>query len=305
VQGPTRARAGAALIILVGTASFALPPQEVSTAELQGAWQQVDGPGVVRVQDGQLVTIERGKLHIRGIVHYRQGSLVLRNSGELETWQAALETANHFRLGHNGEVHDYRRLEHAPAAPGLEPLVLGPSSPLPPERVQAIQREILNRTEREQTMRRQRQAGVQGILPDNANYLLSLVQEVGWIDATRFGQKVSVLATIMVKHTDNLALMAAVLPFVEKDLKDTGDGQTYAVLYDAVQLDLGRKQRYGTQIGADAKGEPYILPLEDPAKVDGYLKAIGLGPLSQYMADASKALFNGHSIRLARSDESD
>jgi hypothetical protein len=299
----TRAHVGAALILLVGGTAGAAPPQEISTAELQGAWKQVDGSGLVRVQDGQLLTIESNELHIRGIVHYRQGLLVLRNSGRLETWQAALERVGHFRLGHNGEVHDYRRIERAPPALEFQPLALGPSSPLPPERVQAIQREILSRNKREQTMRGQ--TGIREILADNAQYLLNLVQEVGWIDAARFGQQVSVLATIMVKHTGNLALMAAVLPLVEKDLKDTGDGQTYAVLYDAVQLDLGRKQRYGTQIGADAKGEPYVLPLEDPARVDDYLKAIGLGPLSQYMADASKALFNGHPIRFARSEESD
>jgi hypothetical protein len=131
------------------------------------------------------------------------------------------------------------------------------------------------------------------------------VQEIGWIDAPRFGQKVSVFATIMTKHTGNLALMAAVLPYVERDLKETGDGQTYAVLYDAVQLDLGRKQRYGTQIGADAKGDHYILPLENPARVDDELKAIGLGPLSRYMADASQALFKGRPIRLATAEESD
>jgi hypothetical protein len=62
---------------------------------------------------------------------------------------------------------------------------------------------------------------------------------------------------------------------------------------------------YGTQIDEDAKGSPYILPLEDPGKVDQYLKAIGAPPLSQYMADASAALYNGRPIRLATPEESD
>jgi hypothetical protein len=264
----------------------------------------VDGPGLVRVGDGQLFTVEYGRLLIRGIVHHREGLLVLRNSGKLETWQASLETGDHLRLGRDGEAHDYRRLERAPAALEFQPLALGPSRPLPPERVQEIQREILSRNEREQKTMRD-PAASREILADNARYLLSLVREIGWIDAARFGQKVSVFATIMTKHTGNLALMAAVLPFVERDLKETGDGQTYAVLYDAVQLDLGRKQRYGTQIGADASGEPYILPLEEPARVDDELRAIGLGPLSKYREDASQALFNGRPIRLARAEESE
>jgi hypothetical protein len=55
----------------------------------------------------------------------------------------------------------------------------------------------------------------------------------------------------------------------------------------------------------DAKGDPYILPLEDPDKVDDHLKAIGLPPLSQYRDDASKFLFSGRPIRLATPEESE
>jgi hypothetical protein len=172
--------------------------------------------------------------------------------------------------------------------------------PLPPERVQAIQQELASHNEQEQKERRQ-----EAIVTDNTDYLVKLVQEIGWIDTARFGEKAGVQATIMLKHTANLPFMVAVLPYVERDLKYTGDGQTYAVLYDAVQLDLGKKQRYGTQIGTDAKGAPYILPLEDPAKVDAYLKEIGVYPLSKYREEASKVLFKGQPIRLATPEESE
>jgi len=290
-------------VVLMTAAAAVGQTRELSTADLQGAWAQVDGSSDVHVQSDQVFTVEKGKLHIRGIVHVRPGSLVLRNSGELETWQATLIDSSHLRLGHGTEVHEYRKLQSVPAALEFHPLTLGLAQPLSPERVHVIQQEILARHEREQ-----KEAGneaVRAILADNADYLGKLVQEVGWIDTARFGEKASVFATIMVKHTGNLPLMVAVLPYVEKDLKFTGDGQTYAVLYDDVQLDLGKKQRYGTQIGTDAKGDPYILPLEDPAKVDDYLKAMGIPPLSKYMADASKILFDGRPIRLATPEESD
>jgi hypothetical protein len=68
---------------------------------------------------------------------------------------------------------------------------------------------------------------------------------------------------------------------------------------------MGGKQRYGTQTAADSRGEPYVLPIEDPARVDGDLRAIGLPPLSKLMADASRTLFRGHPIRLATAEESD
>jgi hypothetical protein len=139
----------------------------------------------------------------------------------------------------------------------------------------------------------------------NLRFLTALVQEVGWLDTARFGEKTSVYATILLKHTGDLPLSLAALPFIERDLKLTGDGQSYAVLYDGVQLELGRKQRYGTQIAVDAQGNPYVLPLEDPAKVDEYLKEMGVPPLSQYLADVSKYLYQGKPVRLAKPEESD
>ena len=127
--------------------------------------------------------------------------------------------------------------------------------------------------------------------------------EVGWLDAARFGQKTSVLAVILAKHSQNLRLMMAVLPYAQKDLRLAGDGQTYAVLYDGLQIELGNKQRYGTQITQDAEGKPYVLPIEEPGKVDGLLKEMGLPPFSKYLEDASKILYNGQPIRMARPDE--
>jgi hypothetical protein len=97
--------------------------------------------------------------------------------------------------------------------------------------------------------------------------------------------------------------MMAVLPYAEKDLRLAGDGQTYAVLYDGLQIELGNKQKYGTQLAQDSQGKPYVLPLEEPGKVDEFLKEMGLPPFSKYLEDASKILYDGQPIRMARDDE--
>jgi len=96
-----------------------------------------------------------------------------------------------------------------------------------------------------------------------------------------------------------------VLPWIEKDLKFTGEGQTFAIIYDAVQLELGRKQRYGTQIGEDAHGNPFVIACEEPNRVDEYLSQMSLPSLSSYMADVSKYLYNGKPVRLATPEESE
>jgi hypothetical protein len=97
-------------------------------------------------------------------VHYRLDSLVLRNSGELETWQAKFVENGHLRLGPAEEAHDYRKLPSVPAALELHPFILGPSQPLPPERVQAIQQELARQNEQEQKERRQ-----EAIVTDDTN----------------------------------------------------------------------------------------------------------------------------------------
>ena len=119
---------------------------------------------------------------------------------------------------------------------------------------------------------------------ENTKYLRTLVQDLGWIDAKRFGRRTATDAFLIVQHSGDLRLMQGALPEIEKDMKaGIGDPQDYALLYDRLKLNLGERQRYGSQIGQNAKGESVVLPLEDKAKVEEFRKAIGLFPLSQYL----------------------
>jgi hypothetical protein len=93
------------------------------------------------------------------------------------------------------------------------------------------------------------------------------------------------------------------MPTVEEDVKKHGGpGEMFSVLYDELQIELGNKQRYGTQIDADKDGHPFILPLEDPARVDEYRKEIGILSFEQYRKLASDNM-GGMTIRVAGSDE--
>ena len=75
----------------------------------------------------------------------------------------------------------------------------------------------------------------------------------------------------------------------EKDVKAKRlDGGAYALLYDRLQLMLGEKQRYGSQIGAGPDGLTVMLPLEDKSKVDQLRKEMGLEPLAQYVGRFGK-----------------
>ena len=57
-----------------------------------------------------------------------------------------------------------------------------------------------------------------------------------------------------------------------------------ALLYDRLQLNLGFKQRYGSQLSSDNFGNMTVPSLEDRSKVDEYRKALDMPPLAQYLA---------------------
>jgi hypothetical protein len=77
--------------------------------------------------------------------------------------------------------------------------------------------------------------------------------------------------------------MLAALPEIEKDVKAKrlDDGFAFASLHDRVQLRLGRRQRYGTQVVNDSAGKFVVFPLEDRARVDSLRHAIRLPSLAE------------------------
>jgi hypothetical protein len=207
----------------------------------------------------------------------------------------------------SGTVRSYQRLRRTPRQVRLEPLRLPRSHHIRPERIQEIKDEIDRRFQEEQAVlqigepaiRRER---FEPIRERNREFLQELLGEVGWIDQERFGGKTSVQAALMAKHTEDLRLLMTVLPKAESDFRQAGKGQTYAILFDALQLDLGRKQRYGTQVQEDEAGQPFVLPLEDPDRVDEHLRKLGLPSLDTYRTQISKAVFSGKPVQIRPED---
>jgi hypothetical protein len=94
------------------------------------------------------------------------------------------------------------------------------------------------------------------------------------------------------------------LPYAEHDLKDSGDGQTYAVLYDALQLELGKKQLYGTQVAKDKHdGHLFVLPMqESKAQVNVRLAKMKLPSLDEYLAVMRQVYGSNQEIECCRQD---
>jgi hypothetical protein len=286
-------------LVSSGSAALELP------AQLLGAWASIGIPAEqLRLEPTRVVQLRDGTHKVWGIEGYEPGKLTVR-FGVLATWKVSLE-GDRLMLERGGQAQSYRRLAKIPAELQLDPATLGQSSVVQAARLEAVQKELAERIKKDQEVRMDpaKAAAMAEIDADNRRYIRSLVSELGWVDVDRFGPRASVNAFLLVQHSGDLRLMMAVLPLIEKDARRYPDyAQPYTLLYDRLQIDLGKKQRYGTQLDKDAAGNPFVLPLEDPARVDEFLKELKLPPLSDYLATASKYLYEGRAIRLPRPEE--
>lgn len=303
------------MFLMLSASTFAVSPDaQESRAErktqfsapLVGAWQEEGGRTLINFEAGRITLFDGSELSFRGLIRQEEEALILRNDGIREVWKASLQQDGSLRIENGSTLMLFHKLDNVPPAVRLEPLPLGPSEPLSAGRIQAIKDEIASRFELEQKILKTpgRKHEYAGTVDANHGYLVDLIREVGWIDADRFGNQTSVYATIIAKHTNDLRLMMTALPFAETAFRNSGDGQTYAVLYDAFQLRIGNPQRYGTQVGEDESGNPFLLPVEndDLEAVNERLRAMGVPTLDQYLTDLRNLLYPGKEIRIAKEE---
>jgi hypothetical protein len=197
-------------------------------------------------------------------------------------------------------------LPSVPASLDIHPFPLPPLQPVPAEKVKEISEELTSRSRRDQeAYKKPEERGTRpGIVAENGRYLRQVVGQYGWIDIPRFGRAAAAAAILIVKHADDVPLMQAAMPIVERDARENGGGkELVSILVDEVLITTGHAQKYGTQIADDANGKPYVVPVEDPAKVDEYRKTLGILSWAEYLKRASAALYAGAPIRLPGPDE--
>ncbi|HKI05489.1 MAG TPA: DUF6624 domain-containing protein [Thermoanaerobaculia bacterium] len=200
-------------------------------------------------------------------------------------------------------MHQFQKLPQQPLSLKLLPLRVPKPTMVPIDRAQQIEGELGHRLRRDQITQRgqfeelwgkRRKPGagsfdaedlrLLAVKSDNTAYLKSLIAEVGWVDSQRFGSTAADAAFLLAQHSQDLPLMLAALPEIKEEV-DAGrlEGETYALLYDRIQLLLGKPQRYGTRMGQDVAGKPVVLLTEEPDKVDTRRRDLGMTPLSQYV----------------------
>ena len=271
---------------------------------VHSAWETNDRRLQILVNENDISIKRDGNLSVAKILSREPCKLHVRYQGLQATWTLLLGEGNLQVKGLDPAT--LQRLPQIP--PDLAVNSSGfPSTPpvIAPAEAKDIEAELLKRVGNDQSSLKDptRKADRPAIMAANLEYLRSLTHRVGWIDIPRFGKSSASAAVLIAKHGSDLSLMKAALPIVEADvIKHGGSGEMYSVLYDELQITLGNRQRYGTQIDTDKEGRPYILPLEDLGKVDQYRKEIGILSFKDYLKLVSDNM-GGVTPRVAGSDE--
>jgi hypothetical protein len=274
-----------------------------SAAVLQGAWTEQGGEGQLRFEPDRIVLREKSLLRAASILHREPCKLVLRDNGVLVTW--TLKGNEHaLRLDRGKSAISIDRLPQVPPDLDITPFPVPPLGPVPPEKVKEIAAELRARDDQDQAAQRSHNPERPAIVADNIRYLREVVSHYGWIDIPRFGKSAAAAAILISKHAGDLRLTQVALPIAERDARENGGGkELVSILVDEVLISTGHKQKYGTQIDEDDHGKPYVIPVEDLAKVDVYRKELGILSWEDYLKKASQALYDGAPIRIPGPEE--
>ncbi|MCH9651962.1 MAG: hypothetical protein K0U98_27280 [Deltaproteobacteria bacterium] len=303
---------------------------EPSAQEIElplGIWQRIPGEGtesapdwetVLAIFPDELIWASPQKVHrVSPIIELGETFILASSWGDRLHIKTELKedrtlqlswtsTVTPFQLEANEKNYRYRRLNRRPACLDTDPLPIPTPTALEPLQLSNLQQELLARGERDQEVRAFAQSD-QPITPehlaemrqvdqDNTSWIKEVISRVGWIDSERFGKEASSKAFLLVQHSGDLPLMQGVLPLILLDVEaGRQSGQYYALLYDRTELNLGRLQRYGSQLSWNQDG-PYVAPLEDPSKVDERRAALGMSTLVDYVSFAASQGSDGNTM---------
>lgn len=118
----------------------------------------------------------------------------------------------------------------------------------------------------------------------NLEKVTAILDKHGWVGPDKVGGQASQALFLVIQHSE-LAVQQKYLPMMREAVQmKKASGSSLALLEDRVALGEGRKQTYGSQIGFDeSTNKYYVLPLEDPDRVDQRRASVGLGPLADYV----------------------
>jgi hypothetical protein len=288
-----------------------------------GLWQDNEKADyLVAIENERIAVSFHGQVRkVAKILGSLESRLFLCEDGQDSIREISLVRDNlTIRDPQTNEQHHLRRLPSPPGKLRIAALQIPKPLPVTSEIAQQVEGELGKRVRADQDAQKLRFEQTWGIgaarssvvtgqaLPDetdtlnmvavkadNTKFLKKLVTEMGWIDSRRFGSIAADYAFLLAQHSQDLPLMLAALPKIKEEVETRRlEGDTYALLYDRIQLLLGEKQLYGTRMGKNLAGQPIVLPTVFPETVDERRKSLGMNPLSEYVK-----IFGANEVRFS------
>jgi hypothetical protein len=112
----------------------------------------------------------------------------------------------------------------------------------------------------------------------------NILDNYGWPGVDTIGPEGSTAIFLVIQHAQ-LETQEKYVPLMRKAVaRGVAPAHDLAMLEDRILTRMGKRQRYGSQIGFDSVyNKYYVLPLEDPDNVDKRRISVGLQPLSAYL----------------------
>ena len=119
----------------------------------------------------------------------------------------------------------------------------------------------------------------------NSVQVKAILEKYGWLGYKEIGSQANTAIFMVIQHS-NQTTQEEYLPMMREAVKNgKAKGNGLALLEDRVALKQGRVQTYGSQVlWSNAKNKYFILPLDNPDKVDIRRAAVGLKPIAEYVS---------------------
>jgi hypothetical protein len=169
-----------------------------------------------------------------------------------------------------------------PPAPGA-----AQAAPRKPE----LRAELLALRDRDQKAMGAGGAEKDAVVRAGASRLKDIVREQGWPTLSQVGKDGAQAAWLLAQHADfDPGFQQEALAHMERLAgEDEVNRVDLAYLRDRVARAKGLRQTYGTQ--GQCEGQVWApFALEDPSKVDAERARMGMGPLAEYVARASRSI---------------
>ena len=118
----------------------------------------------------------------------------------------------------------------------------------------------------------------------NARWMREVLREHGWPGRRLVGYQGVADAALLVQHADGDRELQRLGLGLLVETVDAGDAAPNHVAYlvDRLHLHRGTPQRYGTQYARDVSGAYRMLPVDEPAGLDGRRRSLGLEPVAAF-----------------------